>query len=152
MSYELCALVGRHELVARAASEAGAVAIGLPQGFGLLPVTDEVFDYLGDGAVKPFRDVFWFLSGGVEELARRISLGGAIAYLEADIFGGTGTQAAVAWSGGEVSLGPMLTDYGAFNQALRHLGAERGDAFDEFESLGLGRHRRTEDWAANSTG
>src|SRR3989440_7835863 len=37
----------------------------------------------------------------------------------------------------------------AFNQALRQLGVPRGAAFDEFEAVGLGRHRHTEDWLAH---
>lgn len=70
----------------------------------------------------------------------------------------------VLWRDGEVSLGPVVTRSGpaepdrppssewAFNQALRQFGAERGDAFDEFDALGLGRRRRTEDWAASGPG
>lgn len=86
------------------------------------------------------------------------SLAGDIAYLEAEIFGGTGAQAMVLWRGGEVCLGPVATEFTAtapdpsssrqwpFNQALRELGVDRGDAFDEFDALGLGRWRHTEDW------
>lgn len=54
-------------------------------------------------------------------------------------------------------LGPLLSDneYGqleellserAVNRASRCLGVDRGDEFDEFEALGLGRHRGTEEW------
>ena len=131
----------------------------LPQGYGLLPITSGVSGRLGGGGgVKPFGDVFWFLSGVIEALARRISLAGAVAYVEAEIFAGTGTQAMVLWCGGEVCLGPVITQVGslvpelsssvewAFNQAFRRLGADRGGAVDEFEALGLGRWRRTEDW------
>jgi hypothetical protein len=28
------------------------------------------------------------------------------------------------------------------------LGVDRGEAFDEFDALNLGQHRRTEDWQA----
>ena len=134
--------------------------VELPQGYGLLPITSEVSGRLGGADVKPFGDVFWFLSGGIEALARRISLAGAVAYLEAEIFGGTGTQAMVLWCGGEVCLGPAVTLFTsevpdrlsspqwAFNQAFRQLGADRDGAFDEFEALGLGRWRHTEDWVA----
>ena len=106
----------------------------LPQDLGLLPVTDEMFDRLGGGAVKPFGGVFWFLSGGIDALARRISRSGAVAYLEAEIFGSAGTQAMVLWQDGEVRLGPVTTQFGprvadwpssprwAFNQAFRDLG------------------------------
>jgi hypothetical protein len=74
--------------------------------------------------------------------------------------GGTGTQAMVVWRQGEVWLGPAATKFGwpppdpasgprwPFNQALRELGVARGEAFDEFDALSLGRHRHTEDWQA----
>lgn len=34
-----------------------------------------------------------------------------------------------------------------FNRILRELGISRGDAFDEFDTAGLHRHRRKADWA-----
>jgi hypothetical protein len=158
VSYELRALVALHAVTAQAAGEAGIAAVELPQGYGLLPITQEVSGRLGGGAGKPFGDAFWFLSPGVEALGRRVSRTGPVAYLEAEMFGGTGTQAMVLWRDGEVWLGPATTQFGwpppdrssspqwAFNLALRKLGVDRGDAFDQFDALDLGRHRRTEGW------
>jgi hypothetical protein len=40
---------------------------------------------------------------------------------------------------------PASSPQGAFNQALRQLGVDRGEAFDEFDALNLGKHRHTED-------
>ena len=163
MSYELQALAGRYEISAQAARGARSTAVELPQGYGLLPITSHVLDHLGGEDAGPFGGIFGFLSSGVNALARRISRAGAIAYLEADIFGGTGTQAIVLWREGEVCLGPVTTEFTAtapdpssspqwpFNQALRELGVDRGDAFDEFDALGLGRWRHTEDWLTTRT-
>jgi hypothetical protein len=137
--------------------------VALPQGYGLLPITSHVLDDLGGNDVGPFGEVFRFLSPGVDALARRISLAGDLAYLEAEIFGGTGTQAMVLWRSGEVCLGPVTTEFTAtapdpsssqhwpFNLALRELGVDRGDAFDEFDALGLGRWRHTGDWPIPGT-
>jgi hypothetical protein len=158
VSYELSALAGKYQVAARAAAKAGIAAVKLPQGYGLVPITPQVFDRLGGGTAKPFGDTFWFLSSGIAALARKVSHTGAIAYLEAEIFGGTGTQATVAWRDGEVWLGPATTEFGwpppdpasnpqwAFNQALRYLGVDRGKRIDEFDALNLGKHRQTEDW------
>lgn len=160
VSYELRALVGRREITAQAAREARGTAVELPQGYGLLPITTQVIERLGGEDPRPFRKNFLFLSAGVESLGWALSLAGGIAYLEAEIFGGTGTQAMVLWRGGEVCLGPVTTEFTAtapdpssspqwpFNQALRELGVDRGDAFDEFDALGLGRWRHSEDWTA----
>lgn len=146
MSYELRALVSRYDVADRAARAAGYDAVRLPQGYGLVPVTSDLFDRLGGGEVRPFGDAFWFLSSGVAALARRASTTAPVAYLEAEIFGGTGSQAMVLWRDGEVWLGPVTTQATAVNQALRHLGVGRLGAADEFDALGLGRHRHTEDW------
>ena len=132
----------------------------MPQGYGLVPVAPQVFDRLGGGTGEPFGDTFWFLSSGVEALARKLSHTGPIAYLEVEMFGGTGTQAMVVWRDGEIWLGPATTEFRwpppdaasspqwAFNQALRQLGVDRGEAFDEFDALNLGKCRHTEDWQA----
>jgi hypothetical protein len=161
VSYELCALAGPHEVAAEAAGQAGAAEVELPQGYGLVPITPAVADRLG-GTGRPFGDTFLFLSAGLAALARRVSHTGPIAYLEAEMFGGTGTQAMVVWLHGEVWLGPAITQFGwpppgpassphwAFNQALRQIGVTRGAAFDEFEAVNLGRHRHTGDWQATS--
>ena len=158
MSYELCALAGLYQVAAQAADQAGAPVVELPQGYGLVPITPQVLDRLSGGTAPPFGNTFRFLSPGVESLARKVSHAGPIAYLEAELFGGTGTQAMVAWRDGEVWLGPATTEFGlgptdpasnpqwAFNQALRQLGVDRGEAFDEFDALNLCMHRRTEDW------
>ena len=159
VSYELRALVGRHPVVVSMSGRAAVSAVELPQGYGLLPITDDVYERLGGGDGKPFGDAVWFLSPAIEALGRRASHIGSVAYLEAEMFGGTGTQATVAWRSGKVCLGPVTTTFGwpppelstnsqwAFNHALRELGVARGDAIDEFDALGLGgNHRHTEDW------
>jgi hypothetical protein len=158
VSYELRALVGPYRVAALAAMEARIAAVELPQGYGLVPVTSRVLDRLGGESARPLGDAFWFLSPAVEALARRVSRAGPIAYLEADMFGGTGSQAALAWRDGEVWLEPVATAFRwpppdpasnwqcAFNQALRGLGVDRGEGFDEFDAVSLGMHRHTEDW------
>jgi hypothetical protein len=159
VSYELSALAGPHAVAAQAAGLARAAEAELSQGYGLVLITPAVLDRLGGGVGKTFGNTFWHLSAGVEALARRVSHTGPIAYLEAEMFGGVGTQATVVWLNGEVWLGPATTQFGwpppdratspnwAFNQALRQLGVTRGAAYDEFDAAGLGRHRHTEDWA-----
>jgi hypothetical protein len=136
----------------------GARVVPLRLGFAFLPVTGQL---AGDEA-KPFEHL--------EQLTERLAQwAGAqsrrfpLAYVETDYFGGDGGQAAVAWSGGEVVFGPLRTMdrpeggkfvptpllEGAINRAVRHLGVERGDARDEFDALGLGRHRSNEAWLAD---
>ncbi len=67
-----------------------------------------------------------------------------VAYIEADFFGGGGTQAATVWDAQRVVLGPLVED-NAINQALRKIGVQSGIR-DEFDTLDLGRCRFTDDW------
>jgi hypothetical protein len=79
---------------------------------------------------------------------------GPVAYVEADYFGGTGQQRAVVWDAGRLALGPLNigvneafpAEGSPISRALRHLGAQRGKLGDEFDAVGLLRHRDTEDW------
>ena len=163
VSYELSALAGSRAVAVQAAGLASVAQVELSQGYGLVLITPEVLDRLGGGTGNTFGTTFWYLSAGVEALARQVSHTGPISSLEAEMFGGVGTQATVVWLNGEVWLGPATTQFGwpppdratsphwAFNQALRQLGVTRGAAFDEFDAAGLGRHRRTEDWLAHRT-
>ncbi len=68
-----------------------------------------------------------------------------LAYLEADFFGGSGDQyskAYVAGVAGFVAFGPT---YNAINNALKLIGVVRTEGHDEFDTLGLGKHRDN-DW------
>jgi hypothetical protein len=78
-----------------------------------------------------------------------------VIYIEAEFFGGTGSQAAVGWQGGVLSFGPRRTqmpmedregyavvadqDDMAINAALRWLGITRTQTRDEFDTVGIGR-------------
>ncbi|MEU8412035.1 hypothetical protein AB0C24_04570 [Amycolatopsis japonica] len=111
----------------------GARLVALGQNLSLMPVTETRFD-----------------TGPLAECSEH----GAVAYVEAEYFGGAGTQFAQVWEGGETVLGPLHVDEdepdpadgSPISQALRRLGALKGDHFDEFDAVGLGRHRDTDDW------
>lgn len=123
----------------------------------LIPITDEVFDRLGGGQDMPYGDKFWFLSGGIRDLAVQLSQTAPVAYIEVDFFGGVGTQASIAWREGAVIFGPARHEFerrterlprGSWpvNAALAAIGATAGDSIDEFDALRLGQQRHTDDW------
>lgn len=138
-------------------SPAGTVtaprAVPLGQGLALLPMTDEFFDAVTIGSA-PRPAGFWKMPGGFDLTLAAWSAHGPIAYVEADFFGGRGEQHAQVWDEGAVVLGPLhlqvnepFPDTGSpISRALRRLGAAKGDHYDEFEALGLGRCRDTEEW------
>ncbi len=128
--------------------------IDLGQNLSLLPMTEALFDAL-TGAGTPRLDGFLKARAGFDSLLAACSANGPVAYVEAELFGGLGTQSAQVWQGGEVVFGPLHQDEddpapeagSPISQALRQLGVVKGDHdFDEFDAVGLGRHRETDDW------
>src|SRR4030095_3645778 len=110
MGYTLEAFVGRSALSDAARSrEPVVVPVPLPQGFVLVPLTDELHDSFPLSATTPHPELYK-LSPALAEWARTLSHRGAIAYLEVEFFGGTGTHAAIVWSAGQVALGPLHTE------------------------------------------
>jgi hypothetical protein len=77
-----------------------------------------------------------------------------VAYVEADYFGGVGSQVAALWDAGQLVLGPVVRpehrrtrgDLSPISQALRRLGVSARGHVDEFDAVGLGQHRHVEDW------
>ncbi|WP_380278620.1 hypothetical protein [Kitasatospora purpeofusca] len=164
MSYELQALIGPAELVAVAAAEVSAARPRpLAQGLALIPATPEFLAALrfGDeGPASPGAAGFGWFSDGLERRLAAWSKAGPIACVEAEYFGGDGTQRAALWADGRLALGPLTSaelepfppEGSPISHVLRRLGVRLADtdpaAHDEFEAAGLGSHRTTAAWAA----
>ncbi|GIE28182.1 hypothetical protein Ait01nite_012270 [Actinoplanes italicus] len=138
--------------------------VPLPAGLVLLPLTGDVIATVtgGDRGDPPV-DGFYELTTPIAGWARRHSHHGTVAYLHSEFFGSGGFQAAVAWKHGDVVWGPLFTATSpgeaedhytvagdhrdmAANVLLRHLGVDRGEAFDEYAAAGLQQQRWTGDW------
>lgn len=158
MGYVLQAVIAGDELLSSAARHIpGARVAPLRQGLSLLPMTDEVFDGVKDGS--PAGDLgFWRLPGGFERLLAQWSVSGPLAYVEAEYFGGAGEQRAAVWADGALVLGPLEVPtknrfsrtVSPISRALGRLGARRSPGEDEFEAVGLDRHRDNEGWISSS--
>lgn len=143
MGYYLQALIGpKKALGAPEAEFRNARLFPLVQGMALIPLTDDLHDEVGKGGEV---DQFMKLSSAVEQWAQRISFISPLAYVEAEFFGGVGGQSAIVWSRGARVIGPIHSLH-AINPALRLLGVKVGKAHDEFDAVGLGRHRHTNKW------
>lgn len=158
MGYVLEALLAPPTIAeVAAASMPGTGVVRLHERIALVPITEDAAEALSPGD----RSLVSLLTGqplptALTELLRRTSREGPIAYVEADFFGGTGQQAAVLWEHGEIALGPLVDPNdlvrGApsqwpFNQVLRRMDVSVAPGqLDEFATVGLGRHRETEDW------
>ncbi|MGW4948193.1 hypothetical protein ACWEOZ_42135 [Actinoplanes sp. NPDC004185] len=130
-----------------------AVVVPLHAGLSLIPMTDDLFDAAGGGPPSETLG-FWKLPAGFEHGLAARSAAGPVAYVEAEFFGGVGTQRAALWRGGRLALGPLSVGEdehfapagSPISQVLARLGVSPGEHHDEFDAAGLGRHRDTGDW------
>jgi hypothetical protein len=145
MGYFIQALIGKADTFHKHASEyAHARLIPLTQEWALIPITDELHDEIGS---DDSFDNFEKLTPALEQWAQRISSFAAVAYVEAEFFGGDGSQSAVVWANSTRVIGPLHSK-DAINKTLRYFGVAIGAAHDEFDAVGLGKRRDTHDWLA----
>jgi len=90
----------------------------------------------------PFEEI----DRGTAQRLARVAGAGRIAYVEVEYFGNAGGQSAVGWQNGECNFGPKSSVAGIINEAARFLGDRATSGQDELDTLGLGKHRRTEQW------
>jgi hypothetical protein len=117
----------------------------------------------GELAILPLRDIdldsflvapssyetegFQYLSKQLLDELRRSSQQGPLMYFETEYFGGKGGQGAAVFQDGGLIFGPQWAGIGPVNQGLKLLGIRvEPSARDEFETVGLHRHRDTERW------
>lgn len=144
MAYTLQALIA-DEAVISAALPTAAVLVRLPQGKAMIPLSDEMREAHDIPFLPLTDDGAQEVPDGIKAIAEAIAKIGRVVYVEAEFFGGDGTQACVTWDA-TLQASQPLVDTGAINTALRFLGVTVGDHHDEFDALGLGRHRGTESW------
>src|SRR6187402_1891660 len=121
-------------------------SLRLPQNKLLNPLTSSVRAAAGGIPFLPFTDEgSTAVPEALSTLSETLSLNGIVAYVEAEIFGGSGAQAMFVAERGRLLLGPIVADH-AINAALRAIGVVNDGSTDEFEALHLGNHRDTEDW------
>ena len=147
MSYTLQAFIAKTG-VFPSPTPHGLHQVRLPQDMVLIPLdTDQRLKL--DIEFCPLTD------GGATELpapliilASKLSQNGHIAYIEAEIFGGTGIQASQQFSHGK-AISTITIEINAINIALKSLGVSQTNTSEEFDAIGLGNHRDTDQWVKN---
>ena len=153
--YSLCALLGdSSHLKSRLAEVPGIRVIDLQGDLGMVPLSEPLLREVQErwpGAVGSTHvaGVFEFLTPPVENWVRALSKGSAIAYIETEYFGGEGFERSAIFRDSNVVLGP-LDGAGAVNGALRALGIVAKPGQEEFDVVGLGRHRSLEEWLSEA--
>ncbi|MER5642371.1 hypothetical protein ABT095_36200 [Kitasatospora sp. NPDC002227] len=154
MPYELRAVIAAVDLAKVVAAEVPlASVVELAQGLALIPMTDELFRVVNDPE-RPSLPGFGHFPGGFALRLGAWSQAGPIAYVEAEYCDGMGSQQAALWLDGKIDFGPIGTGgvvpvprrSGPISQVLQRLGAQKADGTDEFDSVGLLRHRQLTEW------
>jgi hypothetical protein len=125
--------------------------IALSSQLALLPLRDMDLDSFLVAPASCDFEGFEHLSKQLLNELRRASHQGQLMYFETEYFGGLGGQGALVFQNGELIYGPQWAEVGPINQGLKLLGVSiEPPAQDEFEIVGLGRHRHTEGWLQES--
>jgi hypothetical protein len=144
MSYTIQAIIANDAIKQRVA-ELQLHFVDMPYSMLMIPLT---FDYANENDI-PFLPITDEGSASIGEklidLCLDLSKHCKVAYIEAEFFGGEGTQACNLYENGiEVEM-PMIST-SAINYALQWLGVKCDKGMDEFETFGLDAHRNTEYW------
>ena len=143
MGHCVRAMIGAHKDIQRIENDWFAKEIKLPQGYGMIFLTDVLLDDIGElfESANESSDPETVTS----YLLQNYSFHTKLAYIEADYFGGIGTQSGILYEKGNISI-PPCSGKGAINILLRELGVWREVNKDEFDSLNLGIYRRMDKW------
>ncbi|WP_313919033.1 hypothetical protein [Tahibacter sp.] len=150
MAHFVTGLIARRgALQAFAASHQLPAPIALTEVLGLLPLDEDVLDTLLPEPPEDFVAGFNTLSPPLMAALKAGSQRATLLYFETEYFGGMGTQGAAVFRDGDVVFGPQAAELGPINNALAVLGVRTvPPAVDEFETVGLHRHRSTDEWFA----
>lgn len=146
MGYYLTGFLGRQEdLKGIEKKFQNSKIIPLTDQIALVPMTGELFDeinnYRGNNDIGKYK----FLTSDIENEILKVIDGQMISYVEVEYFGGQGGQSGIIWKEGK-RIFEKEFDQGVVNSILGHFGIVRGKSMDEFDTVGLGRHRNTADW------
>ncbi|HEY9869926.1 MAG TPA: HEAT repeat domain-containing protein [Candidatus Obscuribacterales bacterium] len=127
MGYELDAILARQRDIAKWKLKT-ALVYPLTDELGLIPLTEDFYN-----EINP-----------VDQWAVGASKRTKVARLTAEFFGGMGGHDCTLWVDGQSQSGLDI------NEVLAHFGVEPEGNNDAFDTVGLGRHRRNETWAAHA--
>ena len=137
------AIVGKHEVIQRLESDWYAKEINLPQGYGMIFLTDALLDNIAElfeSANEPSTP-----DTVTNYLLQEYSFHTKLAYIETDYFDGIGNHSGILYENGKISFA-SCSGKRAINVLLRELGVWCEKNNDEFDSLNLGIYRKMDKW------
>ena len=148
MGHSVTALLGSHSVLSELAErEHLHQPVPTKASVWLLPLTEDAIDKVVGLPVGNALPGFNYL---YPKLLAKLELASArdwIVYAETEYFGGIGAQGSAAFNHGAIVYGPKAAESACINEALASVGIKVvAPAQDEFETVGLGENRFTEDW------
>lgn len=125
------------------------VIIPLINSLVAIPLTDDLFDEINTNQ-EMTKTNYEYLTDQIGKFCSEISESSRTAYIEAEYFGGVGSQNGIVWKSEEVIFEETLSN-NAINKSLAILGVMRLKGKDEFDTVQLGRHRFIDDWVNKET-
>jgi hypothetical protein len=144
MAYSLQAIISSSSAFEETCFEGGNV-VGLPQALSMLLFTRKFLEQRKFPLRPLMDDDAKTLPKEIEELCARIAGHSRAAYVEAEFFGGAGTQGCALFQEGRRTEDIQIHGK-AVNHALRFLGVSVAGEYDEFAALGLGKFRDADSW------
>ena len=146
MSYVLQAILAKEAVIDQLLAEVKpGKKVKLEQGFAMMPVDAKLADVIEAASDSESIDDFVMLTAAFEKVLLGILNKAKFAYLESEFFGGRGGHQGILWEAGKRTL-KVSESYSGANRILQELGVRRTSQLDEFDCMGLGRHRSVADW------
>ena len=125
-----------------------SIVIEIGQGLSMIPMTASLFDQIDKASGSQCIEGFDFMTESVETSILKFIGNTRFSYIEAEYHGGQGGQTGITWMFNKRQhIFPFGQD--AINLTLRSYGVVANRNQDEFDTLGLGLFRDTDDWVDN---
>ncbi|MBI4645969.1 MAG: hypothetical protein HY738_05075 [Bacteroidia bacterium] len=146
MSYYLHAFIGRRDDMYQIQKIYNLAAVReLGQDIYLIPMTQQLFAQINNFAVIENIEPYDYLTTNVEnEILEHIG-NRTIAYIEVDYWDNSGGQVGIIWKDKQRLFNYQM-GHNVVNEVLKFFGVIANPDQDEFDTLDLGRYRKTERW------
>jgi hypothetical protein len=147
MSYFLNAFLGQVDNLKKIERKfKSASVVSLTTDIALIPMTEDLFNEMNNSRTENGIGKWEFLTTDVENAILTLIGNEKLSYVEVEYFGGEGGQSGIIWKDRKRIFEAEFQQE-TVNEILRQLGVVKDKKMsDEFDTVGLGRHRNTVDW------